>query len=85
MDDTFIVLMFLVALLRLLRRLNAPALICLVWMLSCGVALWRTIDEGILTSDSAFFLFRQVCMPVLVVVSGLAMTRREWSWIIKVG
>ncbi|MGO4454401.1 hypothetical protein [Arthrobacter sp. RAF14] len=84
MDDTCIVLMFLVALLRMLRRFSAPGLVCLIWMVSCAVALWRTIDEGILPSDSAFFLFRQVCMPVLVIVSGLAMTRREWRWIIAV-
>lgn len=81
-DDLCISLMFLVALARLAHRFNVPALLAVVWILACVVALWRTVDENLVPGDSAFFLFRQVCMPVLVIVCGLVLTRREWKWIL---
>lgn len=84
MDDLCMSLMFVVAFWRLLNRFNVPALMCLVWLAGCGIAFWRTLDEGIVSTDSAFFLFRQVCMPVLVIIAGMAVTRREWRWIIQV-
>lgn len=84
MDDVFISLMFLVALTRLANRFNVPALLAIIWIIACMLALWRTTDESIIPGDSAFFLFRQICMPVLVIVCGLVMTRREWRWILCV-
>ncbi|MGJ3189252.1 hypothetical protein [Paenarthrobacter sp. FR1] len=82
MDDLCISLMFMVALTRLAHRFNVPALLSVVWIVACLIALWRTVDESLIPSDSAFFLFRQVCMPVLVIVCGLVMTRREWRWVL---
>lgn len=82
MDDLCISLMFLVSLTRLAHRFNVPALLAVVWIGACVIALWRTVDESIIPGDSAFFLFRQVCMPVLVIVCGLVMTRREWKWVL---
>ncbi|MFF1831738.1 hypothetical protein [Paenarthrobacter sp. NPDC058040] len=82
MDDVCISLMFLVALARLAHRFTVPALLSVVWIVACLIALWRTVDESLIPGDSAFFLFRQVCMPVLVIVSGLVMTRREWRWVL---
>lgn len=82
MDDLCVSIMFLVALTRLAHRFNVPALLALVWILGCLVALWRTVDENLVPGDSAFFLFRQVCMPVLVIVCGMVVTRREWRWVL---
>lgn len=83
MDDLFISLMFVVAFTRLANRFNVPLLIAIVWIGACIIALWRTVDENLIPADSAFFLFRQVCMPVLVIVCGFAMTRREWRWVLS--
>lgn len=77
-DDGVVALAALVAIPRLRSARGAPVLAITTWVVFLSFALVRAVVENGLTASDAFFLYRQVVVPAVVILIGLVLTYREW-------
>ncbi|WP_104176454.1 hypothetical protein [Cryobacterium sp. Y50] len=80
LDDLAVLVMLSFATLRLWHAQGAVILLTILWLLLCMAALLHTSVDG----ETAFFLFRQILMPAILIVCGLVLSEMEWKLVCRI-
>jgi hypothetical protein len=80
-DDVFVLLALVLSAPALVRAPGGTVLAIFLWLASLGLAAYYSVTSLGFASEEIIFMYRQVAMPALIMLIGLALRPSEWRFL----